>query len=188
MPSNITKINWNQAPAKFLLDRQNTAQRIVLYFPAFHSSLFCRFIPVQKKIPISPALSATFLVEKLPLHRMLIIRQQSVSEVRLKERNIQPERKGSQPVLESAVYTPFLLLFICPSYFSHLGTSSSPYPNHYHLPNSKHTAGLLMSAPHLLSSLDSAHSPCCVLLELLLFTQSRLMNGNMKHSLGAPGI
>lgn len=152
MPSDITKINWNQALAKFLLDRQNTAQRIVLHFPAFHSSLFCRFIPAKKKkkFPsISPAFSTSFQVEKLPLHRMLIIRQQSVSEVRLKERNIQPERKRSQPVLESAVHTPFLLLFIYPSYFSHPGKSSRPYPNHDHLPNSKHTTGLLMS-PHLL--------------------------------------
>ena len=115
--------------------------------------------------------------QKLCVHRMLIIQPQSVSEVNFSRQKYPVYRKGNQPRLESAAHASFLYnSFLLHAPFTLENTQSQISPP---APLPKCSAAALT---------ESTHSPGCVLPELLLFTQSHLINGNLKRSLDVPGV
>lgn len=88
-------------------------------------------------------------------------------------------------MLESAAHTSFLLLFTSPYDASYFFCPEEAL-DLYRKPPPKHQAGKADGPQGL--AVDSTCVLGCVLPKLLLFPQSQLMNGSLKHSLDAPGI
>lgn len=113
---------------------------------------------------------------------MLVIRQWSVSGLNFRERNIQPREREISLCSNQLQIRPFY----CYSFLLHLPFALENAQARISNPTPKRSAKEFIEPPALAA--DSSHSLGCVLPELLLFTQSHLMNGNFKHSLDVRGV